>query len=161
VEGRIQMSVLERHPELKEPMKRLEFEPPRQPPTGAGTPVRWIAWTFSILVVAAAAIAALVLAAETTEPFDAVYENGSPLAFGAVHESGIDPGVRWIGESDMTLEEFEMFRAYEASTGEADRVLMQSIGPASPQTFTPDELAALQASVGAADLKYLLMASTG
>jgi hypothetical protein len=155
------MSVLERHPELKEPMEQIEFRAPQEPPRDDDKPVRWIAWTFSILVVAAAAIAALIIASETTEPFDSIYENGSPLAYGAVHESGIDVGFRWVGESDMTLEEFEMFAAYEATTGEADRVLIQSVGPVSPRTFTPEELAALQASVGEADLKYLQMASTG
>ena len=155
------MSVLERHPELKEPMEQIEFRAPQEPPRDDDKPVRWIAWTFSILVVAAAAIAALVIASETTEPFDSIYENGSPLAYGAVHESGIDVGFRWVGESGPTLEEFEMFAAYEATTGAADRVLIQSVGPASPRTFTPEQLAALQASVGEADLKYLQMASTG
>ena len=156
------MSVLERHPELKEPMEQIEFRAPQEPPRDDEKPVRWIAWTFSILVIAAAAIAALILASETTEPFDAIYENGSPLAYGAVHEPGFDVGFRWIGESDMTLEEFEMFRAYEASTGEADQVLIQTVGPVTPRMFTPEELATLQASVGEADLKYVLqMASTG
>jgi hypothetical protein len=183
------MSVLERHPELKEPMEQIEFRPPTEPPSDSEKPVRWIAWTFSILVVAAAAIAALILAGETTEPFDEIYESGSGLAYGAVHEPGFEVGFRWAGESDMTLEEFDMFQAYEASvgeadrvferyivesgftaaelaalqasTGEADRVLIQSVGPVSPRTFTPEELAALQASVGSADLKYLQMATTG
>ena len=152
------MSVLERHPELKEPMEQIEFRTPEEPPRDSDKPVRWIAWTFSILVVAAAA---LILTSDTTEPFDSIYENGSPLAYGAVHEPGFDVGFRWIGESDMTLEEFEMFATYEASVGAADRVLIESVGPVSPRAFTPEELAALQASVGEADLKYLQMASTG
>ena len=155
------MSVLERHPGLKEPMEQIEFRAPQEPPRDGEKPVRWIAWTFSILVVAAAAIAALIMASETIEPFDSIYENGSPLAYGAVHEGDVDVGFRFAGESGLTLEEFEMFEAYAASTGEADRVLIQTAGPVSPRMFTPDELAALQASVGEADLKYLQMASTG
>ena len=83
------------------------------------------------------------------------------LSYGAVHEPGVDVGFRWVGASDMTLEEFEMFQAYEASTGEADRLLIQTVGPVSPRPFTTEELAALQASIGEADLKYLQMASTG
>ena len=152
------MSVLERHPELKEPMERIEVEPPSEPPRDSGRPVRWIAWTFSILVIAAAAIAALIIASDTTESFESIYENGSPLASGAVHEPGFDVGFRWVGDSDMTLEEFEMFQAYEASTGEADRVFDRyAVEPG----FTPAELEALQASIGEADLKYLQMTSTG
>jgi hypothetical protein len=153
------MTVLDKHPELKEPMRRIELKPPKQPPKEPRRPVRWIAWTFSIIVLAAAAIAALIITnGSGGESFDEIYEAGSPLAYGAVHEPGFEIAPRWVGESGPTLEEIEMLQGYESSVGEADQVLGEyMIEPG----FTPDELAGLQASVGEADLKYLDMASTG
>ena len=152
------MTTLQKRPQLKEPMRRAESEPPKQPPQ---RPVRWIAWTFSIIVLAAAAIAALILASDSTEPFDELYEAASPLTYGAVHEPGFDVGFRWVGESDMTLEEYEMFRGYEATAGQADRVLERYVEPTAITSFTPQQLAALQASLGDADLKYRQTTPTG
>lgn len=179
------MTVLEKRPQVQEPVRREERPPPEPVTT---RPVRWIAWTFSIIILAGAAIAAVLLTRDTTEPFESIYEAESGLSYGAVHEPGFDVGFRWVGASDMTLEEFEMFQAYEASTGEADRILERyipagagfmprqldalqaSVGEADRvleryfprgSTFTPHELEALQASVGAADLKYLNMATIG
>ena len=152
------MTTLERRPQQKEAMRRFELKSPTSPPP---RPVRWIAWTFSIIVLAAAAIAALVLASDSTEPFEEIYEAGSPLAYGAVHEPGFEVGFRWGGESDMTLEEYEIIRGYEATIGEADRVLERYVNPATITSFTPQQLAALQASLGVADWKYLQMTPTG
>ena len=179
------MTLLEQRPDLKKPIRRIELEPPKEPPAEQ-RPVRWIAWSFSILVLAAAAITALVMTRGGEEAFADLYEAESPLAYGAVHEPGFTVAPRWVGESGPTLEEFEMIQGYrasvgeadlvfdrwvtesiatadrlaalEASTGEADRILVQSVGPATPRWFTAEELDELQASTGEADRRLVDLA---
>lgn len=80
---------------------------PERPPRPSRTPVRWLGWTFAALVVAAGATL-VVLAMLGGETFEEMYEAESPLAMGAIHEPGYVMPQRWVGESDMTLEEFEI-----------------------------------------------------
>lgn len=145
------MTTLNR-PELKQPMQRMELPVRREPPE---TPVRWIAWTVSIVILGIGALVALFMLRGETENFEEIYEAQSPLSYGAVNEPGFTVAPRWTGESDLTLEEVEMFAAYEASTGEADLVLRNQVPISGPMAFTPQGLAMLQASVGSADRIYL------
>ena len=81
--------------------KAPEVRPPR-------TPVRWLGWTFGLLVVAAGAVLVVLAMVQGGESFEELYEAESGLALGAIHEAGFESTTYFVGQSDMTLEEFEM-----------------------------------------------------
>lgn len=92
-------------------------EAPELPPLVKRTRVRMLGWTLGLLVVAAGATL-VVLAMLGGESFEEMYEAESGLAIGAIHAPGYVAPQRWIGESDMTLEEFELRRAIREAFGE-------------------------------------------
>lgn len=94
----------------------------RRPPRPA---VRWLGWTVGVALVAAIAVLTILALQEPTgESFESLYEAESELSLGAVHVAGYETPQRWVGNSDMTLEEFEMMimdawvadAVYEAAT---------------------------------------------
>lgn len=98
------MTVTERtvaRPQVKESPRRRTL-PPWQP---------ILAWTFGILVVAAAAVLVVLAFLMEGESFEEIYEAESGLALGAIHEPGFEPTTYFVGQSDGTLEEFEARRA--------------------------------------------------
>ena len=84
------------------PREKAPERPPRKP-------VRWLGWTFGLLVVGAGAtLIVLAMLGVGSETFEELYEAESGVAIGAIHEPGYVMPQRWVGESDMTLEEFEL-----------------------------------------------------
>ena len=87
------------------------------------------------------------------DTFESLYEAESVLSYGAVHE-GIAVEPRFAGEAGPTLEEFEAgiaLQGLEASVGEADRVFDRYLNPEGILVISLEDLAALQASTGEAD----------
>ncbi len=76
------------------------------PPRPTRTPVRWLGWMVGFLVVAAGA-ALVVMAFNGGESFEELYEAESGLTIGQIHEPGYEAPTWFVGQSDMTLEEFE------------------------------------------------------
>ena len=96
------MTLTEERTVVLPPKQKIpEIRPPR-------TPVRWLGWTLGLLVVAAGAVLVVLAMVQGGESFEELYEAESGLAIGAIHEPGFEPTTYHIGQSDMTLEEFEM-----------------------------------------------------
>lgn len=100
------MTLTTDRPAVLPPVEKVhepEVQPAPRPPR---KPVRWLGWTLGLLIVAVGATFA-VMALTAGESFEELYEAESELVLGAIHEPGYVAPVRWVGESDMTLEEFE------------------------------------------------------
>ena len=95
---------------LKERPGVAEREITVRPPATPKRPrrlVRWIEYSAVALVVAAASIAAVIALTGDDDgavPFD---EAQSLLIMGDRHTADFEVAPRWVGESDMTLAEFE------------------------------------------------------
>jgi hypothetical protein len=125
------MTILKERPIVKDrpaaPVREKVGAPRKPPVRPRRRPVRWIEWSI-VFVVAAMAVTAYLLtrdgwtAGEPVEAFEDVYEAESGLSYGARHDPTFALAPRWVGESDMTLEEFEATlntfeNIYEAESG--------------------------------------------